>query len=70
MTINNVERKPVGLISMNVSSNLITSNYSKDIQYEICWGNVIWGIILSETIIVPIYFFGFSMFNPIGELNK
>lgn len=61
-TINGVERKPVGLISMN--SDLGT--FSKKVHYEPCWGNIIWGVVLCETIIAPIYFFGFSMFNPIS----
>jgi len=51
----------VGLISMNVD----VGNYSNKVHYEPCWGNIIWGVILIETIIAPIYFFGFSMFNPI-----
>lgn len=37
-----------------------------DIQYEIVWGNVIWSAILIETFIFPIYFFGFSLFQPVG----
>ena len=65
--INGVERKPVGLISMNLNNNL-SGNYSRNVQYEVCWGNVIWGVILFETIIGPIYFFGFSMFNPVGPV--
>ena len=67
MVIDGVERKPVGLINKNVG-NLTTSNYSLDVQYDVCWGNVIWGVLLIETIIAPIYFFGFSMFNPVGKM--
>jgi len=33
------------------------------------WGNIIWGVILFVTVIAPIYFFGFSMFEPIGEMK-
>ena len=36
------------------------------IQYQLVWGNVIWGVLLSETIIAPIYFFGFDIFEPVG----
>ena len=32
--------------------------------YEIIPGNVVWSIILVETIIAPIYFVGFSLFEP------
>lgn len=47
--------------------------FSKDekknpkIQYEIVWGNVIWGAVLCETIVAPIYFYGFSMWEPVGK---
>ena len=66
--INNIERKPVGLITMNAQQ--IKSTYSKNISYDVCWGNVFWGVILCETIIAPIYFFGFSMFNPIDTIKN
>ena len=36
------------------------------IQYEIVWGNVAWAGILVETFFVPVYVFGFSLFQPIG----
>lgn len=43
---------------------------NSSIQYEVCWGNVVWGVILIETIIAPIYFFGFDMFEPVGLQPK
>lgn len=36
------------------------------VQYQVIWGNVIWGVVLIETIVAPIYFFGFSMWEPVG----
>jgi hypothetical protein len=36
-----------------------------NIRYEVSYGNVFWSIVLVETIIAPIYFFGFSLYNPI-----
>jgi hypothetical protein len=50
---------------------LFSSGYSqnKDIEYRVIWGNVIWGCLLFETIIMPIYFFGFSMYEPVGVLR-
>lgn len=36
------------------------------IAYEVSWGNVIWGVILVETIIMPIYVFGFALYEPKG----
>ena len=36
-----------------------------DIEYKIIVGNIIWSVILFETIIAPIYFIGFSIYEPI-----
>jgi len=38
----------------------------KDVRYRVIVGNVIWGILLVETIVAPIYFFGFSLYEPVG----
>lgn len=40
---------------------------SPNIQYELVWGNIIWGAILCETVVAPIYFFGFSIWEPVGK---
>jgi hypothetical protein len=37
------------------------------VKYKPCWGNIIWGAVLIETVVAPIYFFGFSMFNPVPK---
>ena len=42
-----------------------SSDRSKNVCYEVSIGNVIWSIILIETIVAPIYFIGFSLFNPV-----
>ncbi len=39
------------------------------IRYEVIWPNVFFGVLFIQTIIVPIYFFGFSMFEPIRNNN-
>lgn len=41
-----------------------------NIQYEIIPGNIVWSIVLVETIGAPIYFIGFSMYEPIGLIDK
>lgn len=46
------------------------SSKSDKMCYEVSVGNVIWSIILIETLIMPIYFVGFSLFNPVGPKNK
>jgi hypothetical protein len=55
--INGVNYKPYGIPNMD-------DRKSPKVHYEPCWGNIIWGCILCETIVAPVYFFGFSMFNP------
>jgi starvation-inducible outer membrane lipoprotein len=37
---------------------------SKRACYEVSMGNVVWSIILIETIIAPVYFVGWSLYNP------
>ena len=41
------------------------SNKSKKVCYEISLGNVVWSIILIETVIAPMYFIGYDLYNPI-----
>ena len=59
--------KSYGLISEHVGDD--TRKRKECVDYEVCWGNVIWGCIFIETIIAPIYFFGFSMFQPVGKTD-
>lgn len=40
----------------------------ENIEYRLIVGNVIWGIILVETIVAPIYFFGFSIYEPVRSI--
>lgn len=42
------------------------SDRNPKIEYRLIWGNIFWGAVLCETIIAPIYFFGFSIFEPVG----
>ena len=41
-----------------------------NIEYEIITGNIIWSVILIETIVFPVYFIGFSLYQPVGEKGK
>ena len=59
-TIDGITYDTYGLLSAEDKKN-------PDIQYEVVWGNVIWGVILIETVIAPIYFFGFAMYEPVGK---
>jgi hypothetical protein len=40
------------------------------IEYRVIVGNVILGAFLCETIIAPVYFFGFDMYEPIGKKGE
>ena len=46
---------------------LINEDEVKDpnIQYRVVKGNVIWGILLCETIVAPVYLFGFALHEPV-----
>ena len=33
-------------------------------------GNVVWSVLLVETVIAPIYFLGFSLFEPVGPKGE
>jgi len=56
-TINGTTYDVYGLLNADEKKN-------PDIQYEVCWGNVVWGVVFVETIVAPIYFFGFALFEP------
>ncbi|HXK40502.1 MAG TPA: hypothetical protein VJ046_00120 [Candidatus Paceibacterota bacterium] len=59
-TINGKTYEPYGLLNQD---NL----KEPCIRYEPVWGNILWGAVLFETVIAPIYFFGFSILEPVGE---
>ena len=44
--------------------NILNDEKNICIKYNVSIGNVLLGAVLIETIIAPIYFFGFDMFNP------
>ena len=50
---------------------LINKDEIKDpkIKYKVIIGNVVWGTILCETIVAPVYFFGFSIYEPIEKIS-
>jgi len=41
----------------------------ENVQYKLCVGNFIWGILLVETLIAPIYFFGFDIYEPVAFIK-
>lgn len=58
--IDGVTYETYGLFDSNSKEN-------PNIYYELSIGNIIWGIILAETIIMPIYFFGFALWEPVSS---
>jgi len=58
--IKGVEYDTCGII------NIALDQKNPDIEYKPIWGNIVWGALLFGTIIAPIYFYGFSMFEPVG----
>ena len=62
LQVANKEYPTYGLFNSN-------THQSDNMCYEVSVGNVIWSIILVETLVAPIYFIGFSIFNPIKPKN-
>lgn len=61
--INGKEVEPYGLINKNQVKQ-------DNVHYRVCNESIIWGIILFETIVMPIYFFGFSLYEPVSAISN
>jgi len=59
-TIDGVTYDTYGVLNKDEKKN-------EAVQYEVVWGNVVWGSILFSTVIAPVYFFGFSLWEPVGK---
>jgi hypothetical protein len=59
-TINGKYQDTVGFVDQ------MEGNKDPCIKYELSAGNLIWSIVLIETIVAPIYFWGWSLFNPVS----
>ena len=60
--INGVEYDTYGIFNEANKKN-------PEIKYRTIIGNIVWSCILVETIIAPVYFLGFSLFEPVGKAN-
>jgi len=58
--IEGIEYDTYGLINKN-------DNRNPDVKYKIIIGNIIWSTILVGTIVAPIYFLGFSIYEPVRK---
>lgn len=61
-TIDGVTYEPYGLLS--------PTKESPDIVYELDWSNIVIACIFAETVIVPLYVFGFAIWQPVGKKGK
>lgn len=59
-TICGVDRDPYGLINEDDAK-------SPDVRYDPSWGNILLGAFFVETILLPIYFWGYAAFEPEGS---
>ena len=57
--INGVTYDTYGFINADTHKN-------PNIKYEVSTGNVIWSIVFFSSVIAPVYFIGFSLYNPIS----
>lgn len=69
VTISCGQSKDINGITYDTYGLLTTEKEDYNIRYKVIWGNVFWGVVLFETIISPIYFFGFSIFEPVEKRN-
>lgn len=58
-TINGVTYRGYGLANYS-------ERHNPKVHYRPIMGNIIWGVILCETLIAPIYFIGWSIMEPDG----
>ena len=65
---------PVSFIDPNTKQEFVAESYGianeeakkiNGVIYEVSAGNVIWSIILCETLIAPVYFIGWSIKQPV-----
>lgn len=62
-TIDGVKYDTYGLLNQSLKMN-------PDIEYKLCIGNIVWSILLAKSIVAPIYFLGFDIYEPVGKKNK
>lgn len=42
---------------------------SPKVRYKLVVGNLVWSVLLGETIVAPIYFVGWDLFEPVGPVD-
>lgn len=41
--------------------------HNENIRYRVIPGNVVWSIVLIESVVFPVYFVGFSIYEPVDS---
>lgn len=54
-----VEVKPYGWMNSN-------SRKVEGVKYDVCVGNIVWSVVLGETVLAPVLFTGLALFEPVG----
>lgn len=62
-TIDGVTYRPYGLLNEDTQKN-------PNIEYEVSGWAVFSGVVFFETIIVPIYTFGYNLYEPVGKKSS
>jgi len=62
-SINGTTYDTYGFINQDTKKN-------PNIQYEVSTGNVLWSVVLFGSVVAPVYFIGFSLFNPIAPKDN
>lgn len=62
LKIDNIEYEPYGLINPD--------DKDESVKYQMSAGNLIWGIILIETIVAPVYLWGWYLYEPVELKEK
>lgn len=60
--IDGVTYEPYGLFN--------DEKMNSTIKYDIVWGNVFWSIVFVETVLMPVYFVGFSIKEPVCRMPE
>ena len=57
--IDGIKYEPYGVVTEFEKSN-------PEIEYQLVWGNIIWGVVLFNFILPPLYVVGWSLYEPVG----
>jgi len=51
---------------------LLNKDENKDplVEYKLSFGNIVLGAVFCETVIAPIWFFGFDLWEPVGLIEN